>query len=103
MIVLSRFQLLQDELVEWSDATFGSGDRLVPILKHLQSEIGELVDTPMDRMEYADCFILLIEAAGKVGLSMDDLVDAAYEKHEINKNRVWGKPNKDGYVEHIED
>lgn len=52
-------------------------------------------------MEFADCFILLLNTASKCGFTMQELTDCAIEKMEINKNRKWGKPDKDGIVEHI--
>jgi hypothetical protein len=33
----------------------------------------------------------------------DELLTACFNKLEINKNRVWGKPDENGVVEHIKD
>lgn len=99
---MNKLQKLQDDLCEWAEKTFGGGDRLVPVIHHLKQEVKELLDHPTNRMEFADCFILLLEAAQQAGLNTDDLIDAANEKLEINKKRVWGKPDENGVINHIE-
>lgn len=98
----SAIQFLQEDSSAWADETFG--DRTPEqVLAHLKREINELIETPDDRLEYADCLILLLESAQLVGLSADDVVMAAFEKMGINKKRKWGVPNDDGSVEHIEE
>ncbi len=96
-----RIQQLQDEIASWSDATFGA-DRPPRIpLHHLAKEVQELIETPNDRMEYADCLILLLDAYRMAGGSADDLILACQEKLEINREREWGTPDENGVVEHI--
>ena len=34
--------------------------------------------------------------------SIYDVIFAAREKLEVNRSRKWGKPDKDGVIEHIE-
>ena len=98
----TAIQRLQEEQGVWADRMFG-GQTPDGKLAHLKKEVAELIENPYDRMEYADCFILLLDAYRKAGGSADDLVCAAFQKLEINKQRVWGQPNEDGSVEHIED
>lgn len=98
---LSKIQVLQNQLGEWSDSTFGLRRPPIAPLAHLVKELGELLECPADRMEYADCLMLLLDAYRMTGRSADDLVQACYEKLEINKQRKWGEPDEHGVVEHI--
>ena len=70
-------------------------------LKHLEKEVGELLETPDDIMEYADAMALLMLAAKSQGFEFTDILRAMRVKLGINKARRWGKPNADGFVEHI--
>ncbi len=99
----SRIQQLQDEIANWSDATFGAGRPADIPLHHLSKEVQELIAAPNDRMEYADCLILLLDAYRMAGGSADDLIETCYQKLEINRNRKWGTPDENGVVEHVRD
>ena len=98
-----ELQTLQDDVSEWSNATFGPGQRTDGMIAHLAREVQELKESPTTLSEYADCLMLLIDAAGSVGFNMDDLVKATFEKLEINKKRKWGPANEDGSIEHVEE
>lgn len=95
-------QKLWDDITEWQDKQFPTST-VETKLKHLKKEVGELLDSPRDHMEYADCFLLLIGAARKAGLDLGAVISTIREKLEINKKRKWGKPNKDGFTEHIKE
>lgn len=97
----SRIQQLQDEIAAWSDQTFGADRPANTPLHHLAKEIQELIASPNDSMEYADCLILLLDAYRMTGGQADDLIETCYEKLEINRKRKWGTPDKNGVVEHI--
>lgn len=87
---------------EFSNGTFGTPEErgcLGP-LHHLQEEVKELIDNPNDEAEWADCFLLLLDAARRKGHSVDDLVKFANAKLEINKARSW-KQNENGVFKHI--
>ena len=99
---VSGIQAFQDTHGEWSDAQFG-GQTLEGKLAHLVKETVELCGAPHDIMEYADCFMLLLDVARKANITADALLDAAYEKLAINRQRKWDKPNEDGSVEHVHD
>ena len=98
---ITRIQQLQDEIANWSDSTFGEGRPSSRPLNHLAKEVQELIETPEDQMEYADCLILLLDAYRMAGGGADDLIEACYRKLEINKKRKWGTPDENGIVEHI--
>lgn len=97
----SRIQRLQDEIGEWADATFGRHDGPDIAIAHLRKEVDELAENADDRLEYADCLMLVLDAYRKAGGSADDLITAAFQKHEINRLREWGEPDEDGVVEHV--
>ena len=92
---------LQNDLKAWTEKQFPTRN-MGSITNHLMSEIGELLENPNDIMEFADCFMLLVDAASYQGIHMSDIWRAMGEKLEINKKRKWGEPNKQGFVEHIE-
>lgn len=120
---VSQLQSLMDDISQWSDATFGDGQRNPAILYHLKKEVDELIEALTElaesgcddsvgigqfgrhiektQMEYADCFMLLLDSAHHFGLTAEKLIKLTREKLEINKQRKWGKPDANGVVEHI--
>jgi hypothetical protein len=97
------FSQLAADHAEWSQATFGNDserDHKGP-LAHLRKEIAEIEAAPHDGSEWADGFLLLLDASRRAGFPASVLVQEATAKLKINKGREWGKPNEDGSVEHI--
>lgn len=90
---------------KWSQATFGKDQDRGPIgaLKHLEHEAREAQAAPNDVSEYADCFLLVLDAARRAGFSVRDLLTAAIDKQEINESREWPKPTSDEPVFHSAD
>jgi hypothetical protein len=86
----------------WSQETFGSDADRGPIgaLKHLEKEAREAQED-FDLMEFADCFLLTVDAARRAGFTFPTLVFAAMDKMEINKQREWPMPVSDEPVEHV--
>lgn len=110
---MNELQTLMDAIAKWSDATFGEGQKTIPILYHLQKEVSELMEAvTLDKAlgrwsdktteEFADCFMLLIDAATHHGITAKELIDVSQAKLEINKNRKWGKPDENGVIEHLQ-
>lgn len=97
LIALSRDQS------EWSQATFGTDQERGPLgaLRHLESEARETQAAPNDSEEYADCFLLILDAARRAGLSPLQLIEAAQRKMVVNRERSWPKPVDDHPVEHV--
>lgn len=91
------------ERAEWSEATFGPRHERGPIgpLMHLKKEIDEVLANPGDITEYVDCIFLIEDAAYRAGFSYYELMEALFEKLEINKKRKWGPRSEDGVVEHV--
>ena len=122
---MNELQTLMNDVSEWSDATFGAMQRNPAIVWHLKKEVDELIQSldythalgvdesvgagefgrqlSKTKMEYADCFMLLLDSAHHFGLTAENLLELTREKLEINKKREWGKPDANGVVEHIRD
>lgn len=120
-------QELQDEVKKWSDSTFGMYRHGVPIIYHLKAETDELIQALKENhsgiyvnndkdglkrlreskdkilMEFADCFMLLIDAASHEQITINMLAEATQKKLRINKTRKWGNANELGYFEHLKD
>lgn len=98
MTELQRFQL---EAHRWADSVFGELRPPEGAVAHLQKEVKELAEHPYDDMEYADCLMLILDAASNAGIGADDLLNTAWEKLAINRAREWGEPDENGVVEHV--
>ncbi len=94
--------LVMDQTV-WSQKTFGLDSVRGPMgaLKHLELEAKEAQENPEDRIEYADCFLLILDAARRAGINAKELIALAQEKLAINKKRVWPTPVDDMPVMHV--
>lgn len=94
--------LIEDQAA-WSQETFGSDLDRGPVgaLKHLAKEAEEAAANPTDIVEYADCFLLLIDATRRAGWKLGHVIEAAIAKMEINKTRTWPRPVDDTPVEHV--
>lgn len=83
-----------DDRKKFSQKAFGSYTERGPDgpLTHLLDEVKEVLAEPKDKTEYADCFLLLVDAYDRAGLGdLFDLINQAKIKLEINKNRKWEK------------
>lgn len=89
------------EIARWSDRTFGYNRHPNGCIAHLQEEVAELKKEPGDLMEYADCLMLLLDAARQAGYTPEHLVNATWAKLDINRQRKWGEVNEEGYIKHI--
>jgi NTP pyrophosphatase (non-canonical NTP hydrolase) len=120
---MNELQILMNDISEWSDSTFGDVQRNPAIVYHLKKEVDELIEslhksnslrldnsigvdefnrqTDKVEMEFADCFMLLLDSARHFGLTAEQLIELTKEKLSINKARKWGKPDANGVVEHI--
>lgn len=101
-----------DYVIKWQNETFGKATAKSKIahlrqeVKELQSELNwgnnnSIDDNNSTLMEFADCFILLFGAASSYGMTYEDICKSINDKMEINKQREWGEPDKDGIVNHI--
>lgn len=99
---------LLKEITDWQDSVFTEATPL-SAAKHLRTEVKELINSltydpdevnteHLAPYEIADCFLLIVAVANLSGI---DLLAAAKEKLEINKQRTWGEVNEEGFVEHV--
>lgn len=91
---------------KWSQEQFGSDENVGPTgaLYHLLEEVEEeLIPAPDDITEYADAFLLLLDALRRAGYTFDDLLRASMDKIEVNKNREWAGPDENGVSRHIKE
>lgn len=106
-------QDLLDEILKFQIETFPTSNAISK-LHHLSREVPELVEELEQfdkgggsiqriKMEYADCFLLLMGSAAIAGFTADDIAAFVREKLEINRKRKWGKPDAQGVVLHIKD
>lgn len=100
---MTDFKRFQTECHRWSEQTFGIGRSPDGPIAHLVKEVEELQKQPYDLMEYADCLMLILDAASNADIPADILLEAAWDKLEINRHRDWGKPDENGVVEHVRD
>ena len=101
-MVADKWQQLQVDVGEWSDATFPQPILAKNKAAHLVEEAQEVYEDPDDIMEYADCIMLLLDAARISGFSAEDLYQATLKKLEINKARKWGERDERGVVNHVD-
>jgi len=94
-----------EDIIEWSQATFGSSTERGPIgpLKHLIKEAGEAIEAPKDILEYADCQILVWDAAARAGFSYDELIAAVTAKFAMLKHREYPKTADGEISEHVKE
>lgn len=88
-----RLTDLAGDVSKWSQDTFGTDSERGPVgsLCHLEKEAKEAQAKPYDAAEYADCFLLILDAARRAGLTPLALVKAAQAKMTVNKSRQWPK------------
>lgn len=85
---------------QWTSCTFGA-QPTVSYLGKLGEEVYELSLDPTNRLEFADCLILLLKAAVLAGYNAQDLIDAGFEKLEINKKRQWMLTKSGLFYHHV--
>jgi hypothetical protein len=100
---MNSFRRLQKEAFEWSESQFGSKEERGPEgpLNHLKKEIDEVLENQDDVEEWADVLLLVLDGMSRVGMSVNYVEDAAWDKLNINKRRKWSPPDADGVSEHV--
>ena len=91
---------LQSQVAAWARETFGDST-ISSKFAHLMKELVEISENPQDVTEWADAFLLLMDASAFAGFTMDEIFRACVEKHAINRARKWGEPDEHGVVEHV--
>ena len=90
---MDNLHKLLKEIETFSNSAFGTPQvrNETATLRKLKAEIDELIENPNDKHEWADVFLLLLDAARRKGYTINDLISFGLEKIEINKNRTWKK------------
>lgn len=90
------FDLVWQREQEFSDRAFGTPSERGSLgpLKHLAKEAQEALDNPSDVTEYADCLMLVIDAARRQGFTKEQLLAAVLAKIATCEQREW--PRSDG-------
>jgi hypothetical protein len=101
--LVNREQRIWDRQSLWSQQTFGNDADRGPegALAHLAREVSEVQAAPKDLIEYADCWILLVDACRRAGFEYEDLLSAIEAKAAINRARTWSAPDADGVCVHV--
>lgn len=106
---MEGFQEFLNEIGIWSTKTFPN-QTSISKLHHLKKEVGELIEAIEDKHErkeveheFSDCFTLLFDAARIERMSLIDIINAMKRKFDINKTRIWGEPDENGCIHHIEE
>lgn len=93
-------------ITDWQNKTFPKATML-SCVKHLKKEVQELRESienqNPDRIELADCTMLLAATAVRMGLTYEDWQNAIAEKFSIARQRMWKEPNSEGFQEHVKD
>ncbi len=108
---MNKLESVINNFHKWQIETFPKADQLSKVY-HLKEEVDELIqsiespgfklsDVERVEMEYADCFMLLFGSAMIAGYTIDDIATMVKDKLDINRNRKWGEPDKNGVVKHL--
>ncbi len=97
---MKKIQELQNDIGTFTDVVFKNSTAQSKA-RHLSEEALEAAAAPDDIMEWADCFILLLDGAHKAGFTVENIYDAAVQKMIINKGRKWGDADEHGISRHI--
>lgn len=87
---------------EWSEKTFGPGDRTIGIMAHIEREFQEILADPTDGKEWCDVVILALDGAWRAGMEPQEIIDWLIEKQDINEGRSWPDWTKFTHGEAIE-
>jgi hypothetical protein len=91
---------LQAQVAAWARETFRDST-IESKFAHLMKELVEISAKPQDVVEWADAFLLLMDATAFAGFTMDQIYEACRAKHAVNRAREWGEPDEHGVVEHV--
>jgi len=92
-------QDLQEEIKTWADQVFPNRTPYSALSKLVMEEIPELLNGGLDDPgEWADLLILVLDGADLRGI---DVVQAAFDKMEINRHRTWKVNPETGIMHHV--
>jgi len=74
---------------EWSERTFGPGQRSQGVVDHIRKELSEIEAAPGDLAEWIDVAILAFDGAWRAGHTPDQIIAALVAKQTKNEARQW--------------
>lgn len=74
---------------EFSIRTYGPGMRTEGVSDHIRKELKEIEDDPTDLAEWVDVIILGFDGAQRLGVPVQDIIDAIHAKAAKNRARTW--------------
>jgi hypothetical protein len=100
---MTTIEDIKNLVAQFSDHTFGEERPFTAPLYHLKKEVDEAIESGAME-EFVDMQCLLLDAFRKrfPELTTQDLLDFCQEKITVVlPARSWGKPDKNGVIEHI--
>lgn len=91
-------------LRDFSNDTFGPGERVKGILDHIRKELNEIEKEPKDVMEWIDVVQLALDGAWRAGYSPEEVAAALKVKQAIIEKRNypdWRTSDMNTAIEHI--
>ena len=74
---------------QWSEQTFGPGQRSYGVVDHIRKELIEIEAKPDDLAEWIDVVILALDGAWRAGHSPEQIIAALVAKQAKNERRQW--------------
>lgn len=74
---------------DWSERTFGPGDRAKGVVDHIRKELNEIEADPGDLKEWIDVVILGLDGAWRSGATPEQIIAALVAKQSKNEARQW--------------
>ena len=74
---------------DWSEATFGPGERTAGVVDHIRKELVEVEAAAGDISEWIDVVILALDGAWRSGATPEQIVAALTAKQAKNEGRTW--------------
>ena len=74
---------------EFSETTFGPGQRTQGVLDHIRKELDEIEQAPNDIEEWIDVVILALDGAWRAGATPEQIISTLRYKQQKNESRKW--------------
>lgn len=74
---------------EFSERTFGPGERTAGVIDHIRKELVEIEADPGDIEEWVDVVLLALDGAWRAGYDPESIALAIALKQETNERRQW--------------
>jgi hypothetical protein len=74
---------------EFSQRTFGPGQRTAGVVDHIRKELAEIEADPNDPVEFIDVVLLAFDGLNRLGLTPREITDLLDAKQGLNEARSW--------------